>query len=173
MVRAMKNTEFEQLLSLYGPDISLWPEASQKSAEAFAETKAGKALIEAEAQLADLFAASVATGHEHIEDRNVDAFLARLETIPSHHEQVVEVKPGWFNKFRAFLASMEVELSPAALASQMAALVVALGMGIMVGFNSGAETEFADTEAVTEIDISTDWFSGGNDLGQSAETSGE
>lgn len=157
MVQAMKISEFEKLLSLHGHELSTWPEEYQKSAFRVAETAEGQALIEAEKQLDNLMAASLAAGHEHIDDHNLEAFLSRLETIPDNHKQEPVVSFGWFESIRKFLSSLEIEVSVPILVSQMAVLVVALGVGIMVGFSADIEALQAD-ENIAEIDISGDWF---------------
>ncbi len=173
MIGMMTEIEFEQQLSLFGADISAWPAESRTAAEAFAQTNQGKKLLEAEKQLDSLFSVSLAMGHEHIEDRNLEAFLKRLEAVPHSYVQEKPLQNKWFSGLQAFLASFDIEVSSAALASQMAALFVALGVGIMVGFNSEGGVPSGNDVGTTEIDISETWFSDINDIEQDAELAGE
>lgn len=155
--KTMKKETFEELLLQYGSDIESWPQQLQLSATLFAQSKAGKALLDAELALDGLFEVGLATGHEHIEDRNAEAFLARLEDVPVQYPQAQSVE--WFQGIRALLASFEIEMSPAAIASQMAGLVIALGMGVFVGFSASVESDGLESVEPTEVDISSQWFS--------------
>lgn len=169
----MTKIEFEQQLSLWGPNVLAWPAKNRAAAEAFAQTNQGKKLLEAEKQLETIFSVSLATGHEHIEDRNLEAFLTRLDAVPHSYAQEKPLQNKWFSGFQALLASFDIEVSPAALASQMAAVVVALGMGIMVGFTSEDGLPSGDDFETTEIDISEAWFFDINDIEQDVEPVGE
>ncbi|MEX0298078.1 MAG: hypothetical protein AB3N28_03340 [Kordiimonas sp.] len=173
----MNEAKFEDLLARYGADLESWPSKDQPSAKAFAKTETGQAMLEAELQLDELFASNIATGHEHTEDRNLEAFLSRLDAVPTGYSQEIPEKKSWLVDIQRLFASFDVELSPGALVSQMAALVVALGMGIMVGFSSEDSGYVSNFEA-EEIDISEAWFAdlsdaGVSDVGQSAEPVGE
>lgn len=159
----MKETEFERLLSLYGADISVWPTPYREGAKAFSATKAGQKFLDAEQELSELFTANVAVGHEHIEDRNLEAFLSRLEAVPENNQQEVPAKRRWYLPVQAFFEKLDVEISPLALASQTAALVVALGMGIVVGFNNDGNSQWTVSEDYEEIDISEVWFTENED----------
>lgn len=172
MGNQMTETEFERLLSLYGADVSEWPQASRARAEEIAKTGAGKKLLEAEKQLEALLVASVATGHEHVEDQNVEAFLSRLETVPSIYTQTTPAKRRWYAFFEEAVVSLGIEASPAVLMSQAAALAIVLGMGVMVGFNTDGPLSMNRDDGV-EIDISNVWFADLTDDEQSAATFGE
>ncbi len=172
MDRAMNEAKFENLLVRYGADLKSWPSKDQTLAQTFASTAAGKAMLEAETQLDDLFASTIAMGHEHIEDRNLEVFLSRLDAVPSSYAQDVAEENSWLVGIQRFFASFDVELSPGALVSQMAVLIVALGLGITVGFNSEDNSYFPTSES-EEIDISEAWFTDISDVEQSAEPGGE
>jgi len=159
MVCEMNETEFEKLLSLYGADISVWPVDRQHKAHDFASTKVGKQLLKAEEGLVALFATTYAIGHEHIEDRNVNAFLARLSDIPKKYVQQKTRPSRLLDTFRKTLMPFEINVSPIMLMTHAAGFFIVLGMGLMVGFYGAIDSVIFNEQTIpTEIDISDTWF---------------
>ncbi len=152
MVSNMKQEKFEELLSLYGTDISQWPEKEVKAAELYAATEVGHILLETENELGQLMEASIAMGPETANDSNSDAFLYRLADIPQHHAQDIISRETFVEQFKNLFAET-FQFSTLSYAVQAFAFVAVLSVGIMVGAQSA--TAEIDT---SEIDISENWF---------------
>ncbi|UTW59139.1 hypothetical protein KFE96_02190 [Kordiimonas sp. SCSIO 12603] len=157
----MKQDTFEELLCMYGTDISVWPTEVREAAQIYAETEVGIALLEAEHEIDQMFEAGIAMGPETASDGNSDAFLSRLACIPEQHAQAVYAvssgNVGLFTHIKTLFAET-FRFSAASYAAQGFAFVAVLTAGIMVG----AQTTVATAD--DDLDLSEDWFASASDV---------
>jgi len=158
--------EFEELLAAFGSDISVWPEAKRRAAEAFIKTEAGRKELAAEEALTKLLTAGRAVGPENASDGNSDAFLDRLDDIPfANPQRAAHNKlghtPFWIESLAEQFSSWR---SPMAIASQFGGLAAVLVVGIFVGMNSGANQLDTGEGVYGTIDISETLFVSGAEL---------
>lgn len=161
MVKRMKQEKFEELLCIYGADLAVWPEELRGAAQRYAETEVGAALLEAEAEIDQLFEASFAIGPENASDSNSDAFLSRLSCIPEQHGQAVYSPVGALSPFMQLktLFADTFRFSAASYALQGFAFVAVLTAGIMVGAQTTVATATDD-----DLDLSEDWFASASEV---------
>jgi len=168
MVKQMKPEKFEALIDEYGTDSEAWPK-SERAAALFAQSEAGQRYLAADQKLDEAFAAVRATGPDASSDHNAQAFTARLLDIPVNHAQVGTKENHRSAGFWAWLLP-DITPGPAqqaggglnwlsapALVSQAAIFVIVLGLGVLVGMNSGAANLGGQLD-YAEIDLSDTLF---------------
>jgi len=155
MAKSMTIEEFEALMDQYGPELDLWPAEKRPGATEFAKTTEGERILAADKALTALLgAAADETSQSTISanDKGADLFLSRLQDIPVYHRQETQpVAPGT-SFWQRLLAG---PFSPLALASQAAAFLAVLGVGMLVGMGTAQDTVEYD-----DYDISTAWLVG-------------
>jgi len=155
MENKMTLEQFEAYLGQYGADIEAWPKHTRSAARIFAEGEEGGLCLAGEIALQDLLAAGRIQNLDVGADQQADAFALRLGDIPLNHPQVGAEKPegqiGFlrFSRILGFFGDQSWVSVPA-LVSQAAVFVVVLGLGVLVGMNSG----YSGLVSQTEIDVS-------------------
>lgn len=146
----MNEQEYDLLRARFGADSANWPEADARRAEAYLGSDAGQKHARADAALDALFA------REHSVPGDADAFLARLMDIPAQEAACQS------SEADGFLARLFKGVGGrVAFASQAAAYVIVLGVGIAIGMQGEAPAGDTDGEAV---DLSAHFFASNAEL---------
>lgn len=151
----MTEEDFEAAVVTYGSDIAIWPEALEQAASAFIATTEGKLAYE-NARKFDQNMRQIQA--EFRGDGEVDAFLARLKSIPGEFVQQQGVAVGGGSGAWSIYSLIDRFFEPArpwsraGLVSQGVFASALLFAGLMVGANA------ASTEGFEDYDISAGLF---------------
>lgn len=143
----MNGQEYDLLRSRFGADLDGWPEADARRAALYLASDVGSKHARADAALDALLAA------EGPVPGDSDAFLARLMDIPANEAAQQQPDIGLLARLFGGLSTR------AAFASQAAAYVIVLGVGIIVGMQGEAPEGSGEA-----VDLSAHLFASNADL---------
>ncbi len=144
----MNEQEYDLLRARFGPDARAWPEADARRAAVYLGSEAGKKHAQADDALDALLRG------DHAVPGDADAFLSRLMDIPAETAARPE-KTGLLARLLGGLGNR------VAFASQAAAYLIVLGVGIALGMQGEAPAGDPEGEAV---DLSAHLFASSAEL---------